>query len=114
MGETWFPPCCLEEYLEREVLRAASLEQLHGAVKIDVRSGGELRGVGRCEARALEFTLPPALHSVVLVLLPRRCLECLHAISSVPLYPFFGGLDVLDLPKEGELPRIYEPLTVAG
>jgi hypothetical protein len=105
-------PVLLKKDLQRQVLRAAALEKLHGAVEIDVGPRRQLRGVARREAGALELTLSPTLDSIGLVVLPDGCLEGLHAVSSLPLYPFFGGLDVADLPKGGEAATFYEPLTV--
>jgi hypothetical protein len=81
----------LKENLQREILGAASLQQLDRAVEIDIGSGRELGGVTRRKAGALEFVLPPALDSAVLVLLPNRCLEGVHwGPLLVALYPFFG------------------------
>jgi hypothetical protein len=71
-------------------LGAASLEQLDGAMEIHVGSSGERRRVTRRKTGALELVLAPALDAVVVILLPSRCLEGLHAVLSSPMYPFFG------------------------
>ena len=73
--ETWFPPCELEEDLEGEAFRAASLKQLDRPVEVDVVPRGERRRVAGVEARALELVLAPPLDAIELVLLPDWALE---------------------------------------
>lgn len=68
-------PVLLQQDLEGESFRAASLQQIGRPVQVDVVPRGETSRVARAEARALELVLAPALHSIELVLLPDWGLE---------------------------------------
>jgi hypothetical protein len=75
-------PVLLEEDFERELFGTAALQQRDCAVEVDIRARGQARRVTWRETGTLERILTPALDSVVLVVLPDRCLEGLHALSS--------------------------------
>jgi hypothetical protein len=74
-------PVLLEEDLQSELFGTAALEQRDCAVEVDISARSQTCGVTRRETSALERILTPAFDSVVLVVLPDRCLEGLHALS---------------------------------
>src|SRR5919204_3269858 len=90
----------LQQDLEREIGRAAALDQPDRRVEVDVMTDRELgRLVGQI-ARPLELLQPPSLYQLGL-LENRDLCRSAHSLSSPPI--FVGRRQGLELPKQGDL-----------
>jgi hypothetical protein len=72
----------LEQDLERELWRAASLEQPDRLVKIDIEAGRKPPGSAVAVAGALQFLAPPELDLLLLCVFENVEFRLAHRITS--------------------------------
>src|SRR6266542_3872543 len=99
----------LEQDLQRQVGRAAALEQVHGVVEVDVVAHGEGRSRTRLEAGALEGLCSPVLDALHLGLVVQSKFGRGHVPHSLASHLMFGFSPSPVVPKRGEPARFTKP-----